>query len=170
MSALAGWGKLVWTHGRSHPKAAAILFFSLGSGALVFVKLYTDSPAEETTRQFLETLNGATWSSDWLSFQRDHRFWFAFLVATRTVLNLSVPLALAGATGWFLTVGWRKLVSMSILEKVRMHDARLLEAMVTEMNYLHPGVLSDEDIAALERKADRVFEELKPELDASHSR
>ncbi len=59
---------------------------------------------------------------------------------------------------------------MSILEKVRMHDARLLEAMVTEMNYLHPGVLSDEDIAALERKADRVFEELKPELDASHSR
>ena len=164
LESFSRWVKMVparawWISGFS-----AVCFFA------VFGTMLACSPVPKTVQGLLETLNGATWPADevTLILQTDHRAWFAFFVALRTVLNLALPVSFIAGGLWFLSHGWRLMMQMSLVETIRMHESGLVNAVLMKVMELHPELkLSAADIEAIHKKAAIVFSEVSDDLTAA---
>lgn len=140
-------------------------FLALVWGVVFLMIMAACNPVPSVLQGMIETLNGATWPGNADTLHREHRVWFSALVASRTMLNVSVPVATVAGLAWFFFYGWRQMVRMSIVEHVRLHEARLVNAMLSTLRELRPDVeLTDAEIQAFHDKADEVFSELEPDL------
>lgn len=123
-------------------------------------------------RVTFETLNGATWPAE---FQApppptEPRLWFAVCVAIRTALNLAVLIAYILGVLFALSPRGRSLMtSITIVSRMRLHERRLVNALLTMIDARHPNVLSDEDRAAIREKAERLHDEIADELKKDHA-
>lgn len=142
---------------------SALAVFIIVAATLLFGQV----PVGREVRVVLELLNGATWSDDWQCFQRANRVGFAVLVGIRTAATWAPLLAVVLGTVWFFSRGWRLIVKMSMAELVRLHEGRLVAALITTLQQRHEDlVVSDEDLDAVYETAARVYREIEEELES----
>lgn len=153
-----------------HPTARKIY---LGSCVFVClcVLLVTSITSDEawwkTIRLFLESSNGATWSTECQSAAScEPRWLFALAVAFRTTLNWAVAIAFLVGVLLALTAPWREIMNAITLEsRVRLHERSLLQAVLTMIESRHPAVAADTKLQQdIKAKADQVFAQLPEEL------
>ena len=131
---------------------------------LLFFPLWLSSSAPCDLRPWLELANGATWPGDWQKVSQNTPFWFAVTLATRTVLNFSVAIAVIGGAVWFLLGGLERYMHMTVLDLLRLHNVELVSCLAGLLKKLHPDVITSKDVDAMEAEARRFLNEWQTEL------
>jgi hypothetical protein len=120
----------------------------------------------------IETLNGATWPSDWETYVSPglrKRAVFAYLVAARTIVNLVGPLAAVFAVIYFLRMGIR--MNLNLEEALRVRSAELAGRIYFRLQKLVPDMDKAAVQAMLQEEAGKLdpdwFKRVQKESDQS---
>lgn len=111
---------------------------------------------------WIELLNGATWPTNWHDLRRSSPNAFSAILATRTILNSMGPVAVVAGVVWFIVLGWGRLMQMTLIELLRMHNVELVSALADTLRRRHQ--LSEADVEDMQAAAQRFFDDWQHEL------
>lgn len=106
---------------------------------------------------WIELLNGATWPSAYPDKWNPCAFWLAGAVATRSAINLGVPLAVIAFNVLIFTGGLGRIMKMSLIELVGLQNSELIARLSDVLSQRHP--IDDDDRAAMRAVAEELLKE-----------
>lgn len=146
-------------HIKKRKESAFIAFFFLLFWIVLFILIWIGAIPVETARTWFELFNGATWPTEWSVMQGTQPGWFSFALATRTVLNFAGPFAVLATFIWLLFGGLERVMKMSKIEVLKMHNAELVGRLAFVLNQRHPHLLDKADLIAMQDAADQFTDE-----------